>query len=117
MHQLLAQSERDKSMGYAIRNENRGNGDGSDFRPVRICFVGVVEASQKIQDSIFGLDGVIAESAAIYTAQVEILQSVAHEIPAHKTEYPGIDVVIVTNSCRDQIGHRAGRGQIILGIN
>ena len=51
-----------------------------------------------------------AQSTAIHAAQIKILQRVAHEVSSHKAEQPRVKVVIVADSCRDQISHGAGSG-------
>src|SRR5271154_1673688 len=115
VHQFFTQRKRGESARYTIRDEGWRNRRGRDLRSIRISFVGVVNTGEKIQRGAARLDRVVAQSAAVYAEQIQVLQRVAREVSAYKAKESRVNVVIVPNSCRDQVSHSAGCGQLIIG--
>src|SRR5208283_2906258 len=117
MHPLFAESERGEFIGYAVRGKSRWNGGSYNRRAVRISFMRIVNAGEKIQRGVVGLNGMVTETAAVDSAQIHVLQHIAHEVHAREGEYSRLQIVLVLNSRCDQVGHGAGSRQGVVGVD
>src|SRR5580704_18944814 len=79
--------------------------------------MGVVDSGQKIEGRVVRLDGVIPDASAVDATQIQVLQGIAHEVTADKAEDLWPEVAIVSKAAGNQVGHGAGRRQLIVGVD
>src|SRR5580692_11488199 len=114
MSQLLAQSKAAKIVYDLHRRGWRSRGR---VCRLRVIFIREVAAGQEIERGSVALDGVVANTNAAYRSQIQVLQRVAHQVCAYKPKHARIDIAVIANPTRLNVGGRAGSGELVRAVH